>query len=331
MPFCILAMLFKLQRICFVNFAFWMCAGIVLPNHNYPWLSFHQELAVVVGTVPLGLLAIFGKNSISPQISTIYFFCVVLVIMQQIAGMLAYQGDMWLMLVYMAVFVMSLHIGGYLQHSREYFLKIFSAALIVAGVLNFGACAHQKLGLERLDLWVVTAPEAARAIGNLAQSNHSAVFFVLGVFSAVWLSASGAISLATLILAIVVLSLGVVWTASKTALIIMMWFFIFLLYKNNKEKISKKMLLRGLLALVLGVVVGFCWRYAREYLGLPQDGQGAVLRMLSGDGNSIRMVYWISMLDAIAKKTNVWIWCIANRCRSMGNSIGISIYRHIFQ
>lgn len=278
-----------------------MCIGIVLPNHNYPWLSFHQELAVAAGAVPLGLFYFFEKNHIKLEISALYLLCVLLVMAQQVTGMLAYQGDMWLMLVYMAVFVMSLHIGGCLQDSREYFLRLFSMALIVACILNFGVCAHQKLSLERLDVWVVNAPEAARAIGNLAQSNHTAVFFVLGLFSAVWLSASGVISLVTLMLTAMVLSLGIVWTGSKTALVIILCFFVFLLYKNHAGKLSRKMLLCGLLALVVGVVVGFCWRYVGAYLELPQDRQNAVQRILSGDGNSIRIVYWTSMLDAIAR------------------------------
>lgn len=299
--FCFQIMLKKLKRTCFIYLTFWMCVGIILPNHNYPWLSFHQELAVAIGVVPLGLLCFFEKKSINFEIAVLYLVCVLLVIMQQITGMLAYQGDMWLMLVYMAILVMALHVGECLQSAKDYFLRYFSTALIIAGVLNFGVCAHQKLSLNRLDVWVVNAPETARAIGNLAQSNHVAVFFVLGIFSAVWLSANSVISFATLILVVLVLSLGVVWTASKTALVIMLWFFVFMLYKNRVEKISKKMFFRGLLALIFGAVVSIFWWYAKDYLELPQDGQSAVGRMLSGDGNSIRIVYWVSMLDAIAR------------------------------
>lgn len=292
----------RIDRIYIANFAFWMCIGIVLPNHNYPWLSFHQELVVAMGAIPLGFSCLLQKQQIQRQAGLLFLMCIFVILLQTLAGKIVYLGDMWLGFLYVSMFVMALHAGKLsLKKNLEFFLNCFSIALVLAGLLNFGSCAHQKFGLERLEVWVVNAPETSRAVGNLSQSNHTATFFTLGMLSAMWLFGSKKISIWTLVPLVFSFQLGLIWVASKTPLVMALWYFPIVFFYAKKKVISKRMQYAAVLIPLTIWLAGMGWPELRAHLLLSQDVHTLESRVSSEGSNGIRKIYINSMLEAIAK------------------------------
>lgn len=257
---------------------------------------------VAIGALPLGFNYLIKKQQLQHQTGLLFLVCTIVILLQTIAGKIVYLGDMWLGFLYVSIFVAALHVGNcILKEDLLFFANSFSIAMVQAGLINFGACAHQKLDLERLEIWVVTAPEISRAVGNLSQSNHTATFFVLGLLSAGWLFAAKKIPLRTLLPLFLLFQLGLVWTGSKTALVMGMWYFLMAFVYAKKKAISKRMQCAAGLAFVVMWFVGIGWSELRAILLLPQDAETLMLRVSSSETASIRIIYWSSMLEALMK------------------------------
>lgn len=131
---------------------------------------------------------------------------------------------------YLAIFfciaaALTIQAGCWLSLDRrraELILHVCAVGCVIGGIISSGMAWMQAFGLERyLAPWVVALPfeEGRRPFANLLQANHLATLAALAVASALYLWCGRLIGRATLGASLVVLSIGIALTVSRTPIL----------------------------------------------------------------------------------------------------------------
>lgn len=281
-------------------FATGICFSFLLPNHYYPWLSFHQEFCAAICGIPLLLWCLVRVTDI-PNASIISIALVGVCLLQWVIGIIIYWGDALLVSIYLMGFGAAALVGqsvDSVDSGRDRLSTAMAFALIAAGVVSVGLSAHQVLELNRFEVWVVTSRPHSRAIANLAQANHLHTLLMLSTLSTLWLLWRRTLSTWGAWILIAWFEFGMVWAASRTVYLQLLWLLLFswwMARKNSDDQTFKTMFK----VIALGALIAYFWPIVRAFLFEGDVGESLLER---GAGNSVRWIYWQSMIDAIAEK-----------------------------
>lgn len=282
----------------------WLSVGgflaFLLPNHYSPWASVHQEWTMAIGFVPLCVWAIWRTDAGLPVLCAAAWILALVPLLQLAAGQVVFSGDAWLAALYLGGFGLAVLAGDRCVIGRGRAglaaLSPLWIALVMACVVSMGAAMHQWLDLQRLALFVVDLPPGGRPFANLAQPNHFATLLLLGLTGLVFLFESHRIGAAVALAAAILLTVGLVMTGSRTALLALLWFG--LMYAAFAKR-CKLRLSASAVVLVIAIyfVATLAWPAISQALQLDSASVTALNRLAPG----VRTIYWQSMLDAVSR------------------------------
>lgn len=289
----------KLPIAIFCGFALMFLAWLV-PNHYWPWTSFHSDALAALSLVVLAVAARpwHQRHSVVPRISLICTAVACIPLLQAATGLIYYWGDAWVSFLYLAGFSLSIVVGAtvLLRYNASDVLLVLWVCLVSAAIISTAAQISQWLGLSNLGVFVVELPSNTRPFGNLAQPNQLATVLMLGVVGACALRQSDSISRFAFVLTTGFLCFGVVMSGSRAAWLEMGLLIVAIIALRDRAslRVSRTEALALVLAFVALVLI---WTPLCDALYLPV---GRSLQEQASGGT--RPLHWLTILDAIIRR-----------------------------
>jgi O-antigen ligase len=202
-----------------VSWALTLAAGWLLPNHQFPWPSFHLD-AWVASALALGSAAVIlrSRGQVRWHGITLAVAAVALVPgLQYGLGIVLLPGTAWISSAYLLGLLLAVHTGARWEASSPgqladgLFLAIGTGAL-----LSVSLQSHQWLNLQVLDSWSM-ADGLGRPFANFGQPNQLATFLLWGLLATGWALLRRHIAGKTALLIAHYLLFGLALTESRTA------------------------------------------------------------------------------------------------------------------
>jgi hypothetical protein len=195
----------------------------LLPNHYFPWATFHADawvsvmVAVAAGAVILRSPTRVAWHSITVMVAVL----ATVPFLQFGAGMLPYSGQAWVSTAYVLGLLLALLVGA---HWEEVAPRRAADALFLAiGIAGFVSVAmqlRQWLGLagdgSEMQVWTAEFTPG-RPSANLGQPNQLATLLLWSVLACVWGVLRKQVRVGLAVLAVLFLLFGVVLTQSRIA------------------------------------------------------------------------------------------------------------------
>ena len=191
----------------------------LVPNHYTPWSSFYNEAVAVVGLALLALPLRSAKPVSAPVAAWFIFAASGIVLVQWAVGQIAYAGDAWVSILYLAAFATAVIVGHHRATiSADGLAQGLSLTLLVGGLISAVLALTQALDLRDFGDWVENAP-SFRPFANLGQPNNLATLLGLAALGLLLLYERRRVSPWTCAALLVPLVLAGALTQSRTALL----------------------------------------------------------------------------------------------------------------
>lgn len=202
-----------------VSWALTLAAGWLLPNHQFPWSSFHPD-AWVASAIALGSAAVIlrSRGPVAWHGMTLTIAALALIPgLQSGLGLVLLSGTAWISATYLTGLLLAVHTGARWEASSPGQLAdgLF-LAIGIGALLSVGLQWHQWLNLQVLDTWSM-ADGLGRPFANFGQPNQFATFLLWGLLAAGWALVRRHIAGKTALLMAVYLLSGLALTESRTA------------------------------------------------------------------------------------------------------------------
>ena len=200
----------------------------LLPNHHLPWATAWQDGLSLLAVAAVALLL---RSPLRPPPVWLAFGALALgtLALQWVLGVLSYAGDAWMVLLYVAAFVLATGLGRAGGADRwaampggprgSTLTASFCLALAIAALVSGFIALLQWLQQPLLGVWMIALPPGGRPFGNFGQPNHLSSAAVLGFGALLWLHQSRRLPSAGLWAGGVALLAVVVMTGSRTGLL----------------------------------------------------------------------------------------------------------------
>lgn len=204
----------------FFGWAFFLALAWLLPNHDFPWTSFHSEAWAAVFVFLVFPVAIW----VGPRRICIDYFLVAVIFSfiyiwaQFFWGKIEFFGNAWVGSLYLSGFFISIISGRLLESWRPgVLMDALFCALFLASLGSVFLQLHQWLDIDGLGVWLVSVGGSVYPSGNLGQKNQLASLLLLGCLAMLWGALKHRFSLLVVIPAVAVLLFGIALCRSRTA------------------------------------------------------------------------------------------------------------------
>lgn len=198
--------------------------GWLLPNHHYPWTSFHSE--AWIGVVLAAVIGVYmatqkGSTVLWSPLAVLTLAILAVPGLQYALGILPFVGDAWIGTLFLSGLLISLLVGNLWQRTHPnqlgdfLFLAIGTAALISVGLqlYQWFGFTHEAAPDQ---IWVYPLT-SNRPYANLGQPNQLSTLLIWGLLAGIWARTRGYLSVPALAVYTALLILGLVLTQSRTA------------------------------------------------------------------------------------------------------------------
>jgi len=186
------------NRIPYVSFALLFLSWVV-PSHFPPWVSWHAEALVFLAVFMAAWMSMVGLPTQGSAARTIKLPIVIwpfvalalLAVLQQVAGLMTFWGDVLVVWFYAALCITCLILGfaavpGHTEkRGLDSPVMLLALALVIAGVASTVAAFSQTFELWENSPWIARMPSLHRPGGNLAQPNQLATLLMMALASAI--------------------------------------------------------------------------------------------------------------------------------------------------
>jgi hypothetical protein len=272
----------------------------LLANHYPPWVSAWQEGAAIA-LLLAGVVAL-SRAAKLPGVWALAGTLVALsVVGQGFAGIVIFAGDVWMVVLYLAAFILAVAAGATLvdetgHHATTPRLEALCTSLLIAALASVGIALAQWAGTQNLGIFGADLAPGARPYGNLAQPNHLCTAAFIGLGAALVLYEARRIGTAVLAAASLLLIFGMVASGSRTAWLqlLVMAFLVLSLRTRTGSRTGT-----WHLSLLLGAYALGWWLW--PWLNEASAAGGA--RSLAEQAQAgVRLPLWQAMLQAIAQR-----------------------------
>lgn len=275
-------------------------AGLLAPNHYFPWAAFYNEAPAGLAILPLAFYCLFldrGASLELPRYSWLLFVLPVLPILQWATGLIYFSGDAWIATLYLSAAV-GAYVVGYLfarspKCGSNVLLRWLAWLFAVGSIISAAIALRQAFGLNGA-LWEMEVPFGARPYANLAQPNQLATMLLIGLISAVYLFTNkefGAVCFSVIAL---LLGMALAAAQSRTSLLSTVLLCIWVYWKFPNSDLPAKIVQKiSILALSIFIVLWFSWPI---FYDIWLIGGGAGFRT---GGDHPRLLIWQQMLEAV--------------------------------
>lgn len=270
----------------------------LLPNHYYPWASFHQEaLAVAGGSVLLVGVATMSQRIQWPWLARLALVVAAIPLLQHAAGLIAFRSDAIMASLYVAAFALAIVAGATLTANgrRMALLDALSGALLAAGIASTGLALCQWLGVSGLGVFIADVPPGGRPYANVGQPNHLATLLAWSMLALLRWYEQRRIGTAGLAVASAWLLSGLALAQSRTSLVVALLLAGWCWYagRGAAMRIRWPVFLMG--ALLLGLLMLAVEPLSRALL--LQSGGSLEGRLDAGT----RWIHWRTLAAALAQ------------------------------
>jgi O-antigen ligase len=274
-------------------------AGILAPNHYFPWPAFYNELPAGIALLPLAVGCLFmdreGPLDL-PDNAGLLMLLPLIPLVQWLSGLIHFAGDAWVSSMYLSGGVIAYFVGYFLSGST----RCGSRELVrwLAWVLMIGALASSAIALRQAfglsgALWEMEIQQGGRPYANLAQPNQLATLLVLGILSGTFLFSRKEFGQWGFWAVVLFLGMGLGATQSRAALLSVAGLGMWCLWRFPLHETGGRAL-RKTLMLALGSVAAI-WLVWPAIYDLWLVG-GVEFR---GAGDRARLLIWQQMLHAL--------------------------------
>lgn len=278
----------------------------IIPNHQFPWQSFHHELAIGVALIcAFGLAYWQGKWSfpLSPAVVCIILFALV-PWAQWLAGLIVFSGHAFIVSLYIVAIGGAFALGEVDAIKGARLLKIVFAALILAALLNVPVQILQwyQWYSANVDSWLmILVPPLApgdRPSGMILQPNQLATIYVWALISLTFYAWQHRISLAIFIFPFIFIHVGLGITQSRIGLVELAVVSL-LLFAASTHVVHKKIVMLWMLGIVIQLIWAVNFVDIAKLVGIP-NLEGVSVRTTALD--SVRLDGWQAFLAAISSR-----------------------------
>lgn len=281
----------------------------LVPLHFLPWVSWHSEglaFFAVFTSAWMMIARSLGESQKTRAIKVpllIWPFVVlaVLAVVQGLAGLMPFWGDVVVIWFYAALCITCLTLG-FATRADSYSaarsfgspVTLLALAFVFAGVASTVVAFAQTFELWEHSSWIARMPGLRRPGGNLAQPNQLATLLLMACASVVFLYESKKASAALSLFILALLCLGLAVTESRTgglSLAVLMGWWLF------KRRAIGSHVSAWWAALVAGIFALFyaTWPLLFNAFYFQTDQQGARLEV-----SDTRFELWRQMLEAVS-------------------------------
>lgn len=219
----------------------WSCMlamGWLLPNHYYPWLSFHSDAWVALSAALASFAVIWRSRQPVAwhRITILVALLLCIPWLQHVFGVMPILGNAWISSAYLLGLLLAILTGAQwearspAQFGDGLFLAIGVAALVsvslqlqqmlqfvgVSSVSSVGSQLQQSLQLDGLGLWTMGS-DTDRPHANLGQPNQLATLLLWGLLAAAWGHIRKRVGVTITLLMMLFFLFGIALTGSRTA------------------------------------------------------------------------------------------------------------------
>lgn len=283
-----------------------MLAGWLSSNHFPPWVSWHSELPFFVIAVAASIWSVARQglrgDTPMPAACAIPLALAAVLALQAVLGLIDWWGQVLVVALYLLTAVTAIAWGwqgaSYGRHPASGTSGEWMAwALIAGAVLLAGTALVQVLRVGDSLSFIAPAAYLRRPGGNLAQPNHLATLLVMGIASGCYLHAAGRLGIATLLVLVSYLLLGLGVTESRGGLLSLLMLGLFLAWKRPFASPGSSVWVAGITS-AFGVGLFLAWPTFYRFVFRGLDQGGAALERLASSGADPRLTLWQQMLDA---------------------------------
>lgn len=217
------------------------------PFHYGIWVTAHSEFFIFFSLISLFVYLLYTEKKIVLYRYDIFFLLIASIpIIQYIFGKILFFGDAFIASVYICSFVLILAIGRALAISieqREKSFMLFSGVVVFSALVSFYAQLSQWFMFGKYIVFIAEIPSNARPFANFAQPNTLATFYLLSVFSVVYLYEKSKINYLITAVLLVLLIFGIALTQSRTSWVFLLCLIIWWIWKGlslNSTKVKSR-------------------------------------------------------------------------------------------
>lgn len=283
-------------------------AGLLAPNHYFPWPAFYNEAPVGIAFLPLAMYCLFtNKHFQLPRYVWALVILPVVPLLQWGVGLVHFSGDALVICLYLLGAVIAYIVGHVLATSPEgaagVLLRWLAWLLLIGAFISAIIVLRQAFGLNGA-LWEMEVPIGARPYANLGQPNQLASLLVIGFLSAFYLFANKELERTTFLAIVMVLAWAFAAAQSRAALLSLvflgMWLYWRLPLSDPKAKFVRRNAFYGLVGFVS---LWFLWPIFYDFWSVGGGAGGRVV------GDRSRVLIWQQMIEAVLRAPLTgWGW-----------------------
>jgi O-antigen ligase len=164
-----------------------LAIGWLLPNHYYPWVSFHSDawIALALLLAAAAFLRMRGPQPLH-RITVLVALLICVPWLQYAFGLIQQPGEAWISCTYLFGLFLALLVGArWESNSPGQVGDGLFLAIGIASMLSVGLQLQQWFQLNGLELWTMGGgPDRPHA--NFGQPNQLGTFLLWGVLAAAW-------------------------------------------------------------------------------------------------------------------------------------------------
>lgn len=155
----------------------------IIPNHNYPWASFHMDawISLVYAVLLVAILGFSRESRIKlGGLPLVIAGILVWVTAQYFLGKIFQVGNYVVSSMYLFGFLLMWLVGAYLADRQQYeMLDATALAISIASIISVALQLNQWLQIYDLNIWSMGGGES-RPYANLGQPNQLGTILLWG-------------------------------------------------------------------------------------------------------------------------------------------------------
>lgn len=283
-------------------------AGLLAPNHYFPWPAFYNEAPMGIVFLPLAVYCLFVHKDIQlPRYIWLLMILPVIPVLQWVFGLIHFSGDAWVASLYLLGAVVAYIVGHVLAASPKcgagVVLRWLAWLFLLGASISAIIALRQAFGLNGA-LWEMELPPGARSYANLGQPNQLATLLVLGFLSAFYLLANKELDRGAFFAIVVMMAGAFAAAQSRAASLSLVLLCIWMYWKLPVSDYAAKSARRdAFLALAGFILLWLLWPTFYDFWTVGGGGGGRLV------GDRPRVLIWQQMVEAVLRAPIVgWGW-----------------------
>lgn len=219
-----------------------------------PWPNSTQDFFAILALSLLTLKTIITNEiKIDKKKIYIYFFILIQPFIQYILNIIVLKQDLFLSLLYINIFFLSIINGKYLKESKNEIIKL-TIFFTIIGIFSFFIQILQWFDFYEFSL--ILKSSFLRPSANLGQPNNLATLFFISLFSIIYLYFNKKINMYLYFIGSFILIFGMALTQSRTSWVVFLLLLV-LSFRRRELNLFKMISIKFIVFLILSLILPY--------------------------------------------------------------------------